>query len=331
MQEESSPANDTVLIINEKRNAQSQQPSTLLVTFDGLADLNPAHILVDSGATNNYISESFVRKHRLYTEPIKEPTKAILANGISLNVTRSTPDVQLYIQDYVDELHFNVIPLDKYDVVLGIAWLNEYSAAVDYSTRSVTFQYEEQTLTLQPVDPTTDTTPMDSDSGEVHDDKKPSPEAAAVACDMDVAALDTGHAHGGLDVDGTQMTQQSEDSNTLPARPLRPNMDMVQAEDTIPAVMSTTMPVPKQQTCTFRRQPLPILTPVPIKAYGTNPYHINFNTQDININIHMHMPHYAVNAVTYPLYHPVTLIYMLFHISLYIYEVMCQHIHVNYR
>jgi hypothetical protein len=45
----------------------------------------------------------------------------------------------------------------------------------------------------------------------------------------------------------------------------------------------------------------------------------------------MHMPHYAVNAVTYPLYHPVTLIYMLFHISLYIYEVMCQHIHVNYR
>ena len=72
MQESASSilADDTVLIINEVNNARASKTGKQLITFMGLIDNQPAYILIDSGATNNYISESFVRKHKLYTEPI---------------------------------------------------------------------------------------------------------------------------------------------------------------------------------------------------------------------------------------------------------------------
>src|SRR6202171_967923 len=120
MQEEQSTQDDTVLIINEPASSDK------LIIFDGLIDLYPARILIDSGSTNNYISELFVEEHNIYTSPVTDTTHTILANGISLSVKSTAPDVQLHIQDYIDELSIDVIPLTSYDMVLGMAWLEKY-------------------------------------------------------------------------------------------------------------------------------------------------------------------------------------------------------------
>src|ERR1700738_1390951 len=99
MQEEQSTEDDTVLIINEPASSDK------LIIFDGLIDLYPARILIDSGSTNNYISELFVEEHNIYTSPATNSSRIVLANGIPLSVKAIASDVQLHIQAYIDELH----------------------------------------------------------------------------------------------------------------------------------------------------------------------------------------------------------------------------------
>src|SRR4030088_2384177 len=151
MQEQSSTADDTVLIINEINNAQVHKPNKKLITFMGLVNEQPAYILIDSGATNNYISESFVKKYKLYTEPLDKSAEAILANGISLNVTRMVSSIQIHIQDYIDELNANVLALDKYDMILSMAWLHECNPIINYRNKSITFENNNNLITLQPM------------------------------------------------------------------------------------------------------------------------------------------------------------------------------------
>src|SRR6202048_5577958 len=115
MEESSSSTlpDDSVLIITEINNTAASKHNKSLIAFMGLVNGQPAYILLDilldSGATNNYISEAFVKKYKLYTEPLDKSAEAILANGISLNVTRMVPSIQIHIQDYKDKLNANVL------------------------------------------------------------------------------------------------------------------------------------------------------------------------------------------------------------------------------
>src|ERR1700681_2565825 len=153
MEESSSSTlpDDSVLIINEINNTAASKQSKPLITFMGLVNGQPAYILVDSGATNNYISEAFVKKYKLYTEPLDKSAEAILANGISLNVTRMVPSIQIHIQDYKDELNANVLALDKYDIILSMAWLHEFNPTINYRNKSITFEHNNTPITLQPM------------------------------------------------------------------------------------------------------------------------------------------------------------------------------------
>src|ERR1700682_5833078 len=150
MQESSDSQNESILTITEICTVNSKPNNEKLITFMGLIENHPAYILVDSGATNNYISESFVEKHKLYTETIAESTEAILANGTSINLSRFVPDLQIQVQEYKDNLDANILSLDKYDMVLGMLWLNTYGPSIDYKTRNITFQYGSRVITLSP-------------------------------------------------------------------------------------------------------------------------------------------------------------------------------------
>src|ERR1700682_38298 len=158
MEESSSStfADDSVLIINEINNTTTSKHSKPLITFMGLVNQQPAYILIDSGATNNYISEAFVKKHKLYTEPLDKSAEAILANGTSLSVIRMVPSIPIRIQDYNDEINANVLALDKYDIALSMACLNTYGPTCDYRDKSLLFKHHGKTITLKP-------TPTDTD------------------------------------------------------------------------------------------------------------------------------------------------------------------------
>ena len=149
MQEANTIVEDSVLIINEP------VPSDKLMAYSGLVDLYSARILIDYGATTNYISKSFVKQHDIYIEESSSPLKTKLANGTTLNIKHTAPDLQVHIQDYIDDISANVIPLVNYDMILGISWLVKHGATIDHASRTITFNFERNIIKFQP-DTTTD-------------------------------------------------------------------------------------------------------------------------------------------------------------------------------
>ena len=56
------------------------------------------------------------------------------------------PSIPIRIQDYKDEINANVLALDKYDMVLSMAWLNTYSPTVDYRAKTLSFEHDSKTI-----------------------------------------------------------------------------------------------------------------------------------------------------------------------------------------
>ena len=165
MQENNSIEQDSVLIINEPT------PSDKLMTFNGLIDLYSARILIDCGATTNYISDSFAKQHGIYIEKSISASNTKLADGTSLNVKHIAPDLQVHIQNYIDDINADVIPLVHYDMVLGMTWLEKHGATVDHTSRVITFNFEGDIIRLQPDTKSNTSTVLDNQTQLIKDDQ----------------------------------------------------------------------------------------------------------------------------------------------------------------
>lgn len=97
-------------------------PKRLLVlkgTFAG----RQAEILVNGGAQGNFVSTSFVKKHRLHAHKKSRPTSVALASGPSLtHCTHSLVTPLQLSKTYTSALPLDVIPLN-FDIILGLPWL----------------------------------------------------------------------------------------------------------------------------------------------------------------------------------------------------------------
>ena len=112
----------------------------------GVVNDEPALVMIDSGATNSYISKTFVDNHNVYTESIEQGVQAVLADGTSLSVTEYVPAADISIQNYKDTLDLTVLPVDKYDVILGMNWLSEHTPHTDYKTHTLLFKHHDNDI-----------------------------------------------------------------------------------------------------------------------------------------------------------------------------------------
>ena len=102
-----------------------------LIWFKGTINGQPALILLDSGASRNFIDERFVEHHDLTTRTA--PTLTVeLADGTKKDtaqqVETSTIDLQGY-RSQKDQLH--VLALQWYDAILRKPWLYYHNPAID--------------------------------------------------------------------------------------------------------------------------------------------------------------------------------------------------------
>ncbi|MFS7916261.1 putative aspartic peptidase domain superfamily, DNA/RNA polymerase superfamily [Helianthus anomalus] len=79
-------------------------------------------ILIDSGSTHNFLSERLARKLKCHLKSIDKMTVGV-ANGTEINCTNYCPNFQWYMQNLWFTTDVLVIPLDNYDMVLGVQWL----------------------------------------------------------------------------------------------------------------------------------------------------------------------------------------------------------------
>ena len=138
----SAPDLDTIvhgLIAVKSKGAQDKQ--------------HPVRFLIDTGATESCISQSFVAKIGAHIK--SRPETLSMANG-STAVSKGTVSLPINLQDYWDDAVFKVLPMNSnFDVILGRDWCNNVHCDIMYSVGVAKFQSQStgkfHEIVLQPV------------------------------------------------------------------------------------------------------------------------------------------------------------------------------------
>ena len=104
----------------------------ILLCISGTLEGFPVTYLIDSGASDCFVSSEFVRAHGLKTVKTKEKMKIFLADG-SVRVTgECVPQVCVSFGEHSEFLDLQVLKLPKYEVILGKFWLDRWNPQIDW-------------------------------------------------------------------------------------------------------------------------------------------------------------------------------------------------------
>jgi len=118
---------------------QLTTPSRSLLKLRGFVAGHPAVILLDSGATGNFVRESFVKKRRIETSALPQHDIITLADGSTRMSGCAVKAAKLTIGSYTDSFDFVSLPLSEYDAILGMSWLHHFNPEIDWREKSIQF------------------------------------------------------------------------------------------------------------------------------------------------------------------------------------------------
>ncbi|KAD2394077.1 hypothetical protein E3N88_41054 [Mikania micrantha] len=97
-------------------------PSYSTMRVKGSMGTRQLHILIDSGSTHNFIDVKLAKKLQC---PVKEisPILVSVADGKQLTTNQLCPDFQWTMQGRWFTTEVLLIPLENYDMILGVQWL----------------------------------------------------------------------------------------------------------------------------------------------------------------------------------------------------------------
>jgi hypothetical protein len=106
-----------------------------------------ARILVDSGATMNYIDRGFVRKHQLSYKQTQEWASIVGFDGetISEGYKQKIKDAMVRSDRYRASIIFDLAPLniECYDAIVRIDWLKRFNPIIDWNKGMISIDREE--------------------------------------------------------------------------------------------------------------------------------------------------------------------------------------------
>ncbi|WVZ24535.1 hypothetical protein V8G54_003079 [Vigna mungo] len=121
-------------------------------TFQVTGSINGynVQILVDSGATHNFIQTHVAQFLQLPLEPITSPLQVMVGNGDFLPCSTFCSQAQLTLADHTFPIDLYPLELSGTDVVLGVHWLSLVSPIVmDYNAPFMRFMWQGKLVQLQ--------------------------------------------------------------------------------------------------------------------------------------------------------------------------------------
>jgi hypothetical protein len=85
-----------------------------------------AIVLIDSGSSHSFVSEAMASKWRSWST-LQNPMQVRVANGEILHCKHELQDCPVWISGHGFKISLKVLPLDCYDIILGIDWLEQHS------------------------------------------------------------------------------------------------------------------------------------------------------------------------------------------------------------
>lgn len=113
-------------------------PNPSLIKLNGTVDGRSAVVLVDCGATSNYVSSSFVAANNLSVVAGDPKCTVTLADGRSQPAAGVLSSV-VRLESYAHRLDLTVTALSGYDVILGMSWLQLHNPVVDWRGATISF------------------------------------------------------------------------------------------------------------------------------------------------------------------------------------------------
>lgn len=91
----------------------------------------PIMILIDTRATENFISPKFLSKFPKRTSFMTNPWYLEYANQSRARVEKCLFGARVDFPNFTTEVDLFVAPLGTYDIILGIKWLGQHKASIN--------------------------------------------------------------------------------------------------------------------------------------------------------------------------------------------------------
>lgn len=125
----------TTCILNCINNAEH---SKLLILYIQTSYGVIAKVLLDCGSTSNFISSRFVYKHSVTTAKAARSQVVKLADGSVQHTCKIAPSFPLYINNQTMNESLLVLPIENFDIILGMPWLKKHNPSIDWQTEVLT-------------------------------------------------------------------------------------------------------------------------------------------------------------------------------------------------
>ena len=105
----------------------------------GQLDGHDATIMIDSGACGNFIAHEFIKKEHISTQVKAEPYTLSAIDGTPFETAEATGhrnvkdeiNGQLSINGHLENITLDIIPIESYDIVLGMPWLRKHNPPIN--------------------------------------------------------------------------------------------------------------------------------------------------------------------------------------------------------
>ena len=126
---------------------RSDDEHIALLKLRGSINNLPATMLVDSGASANFIDAEFVKQNRLSTSA-GEVRLVHLADGSTHRSNQRLEKARVIIGSHAETQTFTVLPLKGQTAILGLPWLSKNDASIDWRKRRIIIKTQGRMHTL---------------------------------------------------------------------------------------------------------------------------------------------------------------------------------------
>ena len=124
------------------------------ITLSGKIDRKDVRVMIDSGASGNFIARHLVQAYRLHAAKASKGLTVTLADG-NVRPCDSSVTVTLRMSKYQEQLVLRVIDLPNHDVILGKPWLRSQNPRIDWKRNTVLLGGGRATVVLRGMLPST--------------------------------------------------------------------------------------------------------------------------------------------------------------------------------
>ncbi|CAD6238786.1 unnamed protein product [Miscanthus lutarioriparius] len=130
------------------------------VLMEGKINQRSVVLLIDSRSSCSFVSHSLTSMLPDWS-PLPQLVQIRVANGTILMCTHELQQCPVYVQGHCFTINLKILPLQSYDVILGIDWLQQHSPMeLDWKEKWLSFIHQEQKIQLFGLQPDLSSCPV---------------------------------------------------------------------------------------------------------------------------------------------------------------------------